>query len=82
MCLYVTSLHSLQFDIYCEREPYIYLATSVVFISWAFGAVVLGWLADRYVLYHFKHLQTPATSDPGGYFRPVYRWNYGSVAKV
>eukprot|EP00794_Sanderia_malayensis_P010680 gene10680-11814_t len=37
-----------QFDLSCEMEPYNLLATSMVFIVWAFGAVVLGWLADKY----------------------------------
>eukprot|EP00112_Aurelia_sp_Birch-Aquarium-sp1_P026069 Seg900.11 transcript_id=Seg900.11/GoldUCD/mRNA.D3Y31 product="Solute carrier family 22 member 13" protein_id=Seg900.11/GoldUCD/D3Y31 len=37
-----------QFDLSCDREPYNYLATSLIFISWAIGAVVLGWLTDRF----------------------------------
>eukprot|EP00794_Sanderia_malayensis_P018706 gene18706-20594_t len=37
-----------QFDLSCEMEPYNLLATSMVFIVWAIGAVVLGWLADKY----------------------------------
>ena len=37
-----------QFDLYCETEAYSYLATSLVFVSWAVGAVVLGWTSDRY----------------------------------
>ena len=36
-----------QFDLSCDREPYNYLATSLIFISWAIGAVILGWLTDR-----------------------------------
>eukprot|EP00794_Sanderia_malayensis_P018704 gene18704-20592_t len=37
-----------QFDLSCEMQPYNLLATSMVFIFWALGAVVLGWLADKY----------------------------------
>ncbi|XP_065064675.1 solute carrier family 22 member 15-like [Rhopilema esculentum] len=37
-----------QFDLYCETEVYSYLATSLVFVSWAVGAIVLGWTSDRY----------------------------------
>ncbi|XP_065062349.1 organic cation transporter-like protein isoform X1 [Rhopilema esculentum] len=37
-----------QFDLYCDTEMYSYLATSSVFISWAFGGVILGWVSDRY----------------------------------
>eukprot|EP00794_Sanderia_malayensis_P010688 gene10688-11824_t len=37
-----------QFDLSCAMQPYNLLATSMVFIFWALGAVVLGWLADKY----------------------------------
>eukprot|EP00794_Sanderia_malayensis_P018705 gene18705-20593_t len=37
-----------QFDLSCEMVFYNLLATSMVFISIALGALVLGWLADRY----------------------------------
>ena len=30
-----------QFDLYCDTEVYSYLATPLVFISWAVGAIVL-----------------------------------------
>ena len=36
-----------QFDLYCDSEAYSHLATSLVFVSWAIGAVVLGWTSDR-----------------------------------
>ena len=60
--LYMFNIHiinlyliSLQFDLYCDREPYAYLATSLVFLSWGVGAFFLGWLTDRWV-------QLPSTS--------------------
>jgi len=37
-----------QFDLYCEKEAYSLLATSLVFVAWAIGSIVLGWISDRY----------------------------------
>lgn len=37
-----------QFDIYCDKEWIVHLITSLFFLSWAIGAVVLGWVADTY----------------------------------
>eukprot|EP00112_Aurelia_sp_Birch-Aquarium-sp1_P010677 Seg2274.3 transcript_id=Seg2274.3/GoldUCD/mRNA.D3Y31 product="Organic cation/carnitine transporter 4" protein_id=Seg2274.3/GoldUCD/D3Y31 len=37
-----------QYDLSCDREPYNYLATSLVFLGWGIGAWVLGWLTDRF----------------------------------
>ena len=37
-----------QFDVYCDKEWVIYLTTSILFIGWIFGAVVLGWVSDNY----------------------------------
>ena len=42
--------HSLvvQYDVYCDDEWLISLATSMLFIGWIFGAGTLGWFADNY----------------------------------
>ena len=32
----------------CDKDPYLHLATSLIFVSWAIGAIVLGWLSDRF----------------------------------
>lgn len=40
----------------CDKDPYLYLATSLIFVSWAVGAVALGWLSDRYQS-HFSTVQ-------------------------
>ena len=37
-----------QFDVYCDKEWVIYLTTSILFIGWMVGAVVLGWVSDNY----------------------------------
>lgn len=37
-----------QFDLFCEREWAVHLTTSIFFIGWAFGAVILGWVSDNY----------------------------------
>ena len=37
-----------KFDIDCEKEGLGYLTTSMFFIGWIFGAIVLGWIADNY----------------------------------
>lgn len=37
-----------QFDLYCDKETYSLIATSMVFVCWAIGAVILGWVADKY----------------------------------
>eukprot|EP00795_Rhopilema_esculentum_P000805 gene805-10542_t len=37
-----------EFDLYCGTETYAYLATSMIFVAWAIGSVILGWLADRF----------------------------------
>lgn len=37
-----------EFDNYCNSEWQIHLASSISFISWAFGAVVLGWVTDKF----------------------------------
>ena len=37
-----------QFDINCNRQWLIYATTSVFFLGWAIGAVVLGWLSDNF----------------------------------
>jgi len=37
-----------EFDMVCDKDPYLHLATSLIFVSWAIGAIVLGWLSDRY----------------------------------
>ena len=39
--------HLFQFDLYCEKEAYSLLATSLVFVAWAIGSIVLGWVSDR-----------------------------------
>lgn len=35
-------------DLVCHKKELAYLANSGMFIGWAFGAVVLGWISDRY----------------------------------
>lgn len=37
-----------QFDMGCEEEYLIHMSTSLMFLGWVIGAVVLGWLADNY----------------------------------
>lgn len=37
-----------EFDIYCDREWTIQLTTSISFVGWAMGAIILGWVADTY----------------------------------
>lgn len=37
-----------QFDIYCDSEWQIYMTTSILFIGWTIGAIVIGWVADNY----------------------------------
>jgi len=37
-----------QFDLYCGTEVYSHLATSLLFITWAIGAIILGWTSDRF----------------------------------
>eukprot|EP00794_Sanderia_malayensis_P010687 gene10687-11823_t len=37
-----------QFDLSCDMRPYNHLATSLYFICWAIGGVVLGYLGDKY----------------------------------
>ena len=37
-----------QFDINCDKEWQIHLSTSIFFVGWAIGAIVLGWVADNY----------------------------------
>jgi len=37
-----------QFDIYCERKWVVQLASSIFFLGWAMGSILLGWAADRY----------------------------------
>jgi len=37
-----------QYDLYCDTEHLIYLATSLLFVGWGIGSVIFGWLADRY----------------------------------
>ena len=37
-----------QFDINCSKEWQVHLTTSIFFIGWGIGAIVLGWVADNY----------------------------------
>ena len=37
-----------QFDIYCDKDWMIHITTSIMFIGWVFGAIILGWVADNY----------------------------------
>eukprot|EP00794_Sanderia_malayensis_P007592 gene7592-8432_t len=37
-----------QFDLHCDKDIYGFIVTSAFFLSWAIGAVVLGWLSDRF----------------------------------
>ena len=37
-----------EFDIYCNSSWTVYMSTSILFIGWLFGAIVLGWLSDNY----------------------------------
>ena len=37
-----------QFDLDCDSGWLVYLLTSIFFIGWTFGAIVLGWFADHY----------------------------------
>eukprot|EP00794_Sanderia_malayensis_P020161 gene20161-22136_t len=37
-----------EFDLSCAREDLKYIDTSLFFITWAIGSIILGWLADRY----------------------------------
>ena len=37
-----------QYDINCEREWMLYAATSALFVSWSIGAVIGGWIGDKY----------------------------------
>ena len=37
-----------EFDIYCDREWLIQLTTSITFLGWGLGAIILGWVADSY----------------------------------
>lgn len=37
-----------EYDIHCDNEYLISLATSMLFIGWIFGAGILGWFADNY----------------------------------
>ena len=36
------------FDIYCENDWIISMSSSIVFIGWIVGAIILGWIADSY----------------------------------
>ncbi|XP_065069180.1 solute carrier family 22 member 15-like isoform X3 [Rhopilema esculentum] len=38
-----------QFDIVCDKTPLVHLGSSLIFVSWAVGAVILGWISDRLV---------------------------------
>ena len=40
-------LHFFQYDLYCGTEIYTLLTTSLFFIGWAVGAVVLGIASDK-----------------------------------
>ena len=37
-----------KFDIYCENYWLKHMTTSIMFVGWIFGAIVLGWVADNY----------------------------------
>lgn len=37
-----------QFDIYCDEEWLVQLSSSILFVGWGIGAVVLGWISDNY----------------------------------
>ncbi|XP_065069179.1 solute carrier family 22 member 3-like isoform X2 [Rhopilema esculentum] len=37
-----------QFDIVCDKTPLVHLGSSLIFVSWAVGAVILGWISDRF----------------------------------
>ena len=37
-----------QFNLQCENEWQMHLLTSIVFLGWGLGAIVLGWIADNY----------------------------------
>ena len=37
-----------EFDIHCDTDWMIYMTTSILFIGWLFGAIVLGWMSDKY----------------------------------
>lgn len=36
------------FDIYCDKEYLIHLSSSIFFVGWVTGSVVLGWVADSF----------------------------------
>lgn len=37
-----------QFNLYCEREHLIFIATSLFFVGMAIGAILCGWMSDKY----------------------------------
>ena len=37
-----------EFDIYCDTDWINHMATSILFIGWAFGAMGIGWLSDNH----------------------------------
>ena len=37
-----------EFDIYCDRDWIIHMTTSIFFIGWMIGALIMGWVSDNY----------------------------------
>ncbi|XP_066928970.1 organic cation transporter-like protein [Clytia hemisphaerica] len=37
-----------EYDIYCDTEWIVNLSTSILFLGWSVGSMILGWLADNY----------------------------------
>ena len=37
-----------QFDIHCEDEWILHLLSSIFFVGWGVGAIILGWIGDKY----------------------------------
>ena len=54
----------------CDKDPYLHLATSLIFVSWAIGAIVLGWLSDRF---HFPLLYNDFDINPTIYFSMQFK---------
>ena len=46
--------YPFQFNLYCDKDIYAYLSTSIFFVGWAIGAVPLGIASDRLVKLIFR----------------------------
>lgn len=47
-----------QWDLICDQSYISFLVNSAMFIGWAFGAILLGWISDRYEAFRIQNIES------------------------